>query len=151
MEGTSAVARKSEGWSLKKDSRNGIYTVRFRHAGERIMRSTGQRDPQAAQVEAARIYAEVCSDRRAGRGPRGVRPLDVLMAEWLAQVEPELAPETWQTYQGYCANHLLPFFESVDRITTARAEDYMRARLRKVMRGSVAKELGALRGFLRWA
>ena len=71
-----------------------------------------------------------------------------MLAEWLSQIESEIAPETWKTYQGYCSNHFLPFFESADRITASSAEDYSRMRLRAVTRSTVAKELSALRNFL---
>ena len=74
-----------------------------------------------------------------------------MFAEWLSQIESEIAPETWKTYQGYCSNHFLPFFESADRITASSAEDYSRMRLRAVTRSTVAKELSALRNFLSWA
>ena len=40
--------------------------------------------------------------------PRNLKELDVLFAEWLTQIESEIAPETWKTYQGYCTNHFLP-------------------------------------------
>jgi len=74
-----------------------------------------------------------------------------LFAEWLAQIESEVAPETWKTLRGYCTKHLLPYFESTDRITTSSAEDYSRMRLREVTRSTVAKELSALRNFVGWA
>ncbi len=74
-----------------------------------------------------------------------------MFAEWLSQIESEVAPETWKTYRGYCTNHLLPYFESADRITASSAEDYSRMRLRAVARPTVAKELSALRNFLSWA
>ena len=73
------------------------------------------------------------------------------MAEWLSQIESEIAPETWKTYRSYFKNHLLPYFESADRITTSSAEDYTRARLRQVTRSTVSRELSALRNFLGWA
>ena len=74
-----------------------------------------------------------------------------MFAEWLTQIESEVAPETWKTLRGYCTNHLLPYFESTDRITTSSAEDYSRMRLREVTRSTVAKELSALRNFVGWA
>ena len=77
--------------------------------------------------------------------------LDVLFAEWLTQIESEVAPETWKTLRGYCTNHLLPHFESADRMTASSAEDYSRMRLREVTRSTVAKELSALRKFVGWA
>ena len=40
-----------------------------------------------AKVEAARIYAETISGRRRQSRHRDLKPLDVLFAEWLAQIE----------------------------------------------------------------
>ena len=145
------MARNAEGWSLTRDRRTGVYTVRFTHAGKRQHRSTRARDLAGAQVEAARIYAETISGRRLQPRTEPLKELDVLLAEWLSQIESEIAPETWKTYQGYCSNHFLPFFESADRITVSSAEDYSRMRLRAVTRSTVAKELSALRNFLNWA
>ena len=145
------MARNTEGWSLTRDRRTGVYTVRFTHEGKRQHRSTRERDLAGAQVEAARIYAETISGRRLQPRTEPLKELDVLLAEWLSQIESEIAPETWKTYQGYCSNHFLPFFESADRITVSSAEDYSRMRLRAVTRSTVAKELSALRNFLNWA
>jgi hypothetical protein len=104
------VARNSEGWSLTRDRRTGVYTVRFTHAGRRQHRSTRARDLAGAKVEAARIYAETISGRRLETRTRNLKELDVLFAEWLTQIESEVAPETWKTLRGYCTNHLLPYF-----------------------------------------
>ena len=74
-----------------------------------------------------------------------------MFAEWLSQIESEIAPESWKTFRGYCTNHFLPFFESAERLTVSSVEDYSRMRLRHVKRPTVAKELSALRNFLGWA
>ncbi|MGB5413086.1 MAG: site-specific integrase, partial [Polyangiales bacterium] len=145
------MARRAEGWSLRKDPRTGRYTVRFSHAGRQQHRSTRTRDLAGAKVEAARIYAETVSGRRLETRSGSLKDLDVLFAEWLSQIESEIARETWKTYRSYCMNHFLPYFESAERITTASVEDYSRARLRKVTRSTVARELSALRNFLNWA
>jgi len=145
------MARNSEGWALSRDRRTGVYTVRFTHRGRRQHRSTGARDLAGAKVEAARIYAETISGRRLQNRQRDLKALDVLFAEWLGQIESEIAPETWKTFRGYCANHFLPFFESAERLTVSSVEDYSRMRLRHVTRPTVAKELSALRNFLGWA
>ena len=126
------MARNSEGWSLTRDRRTGVYTVRFTHAGRRQHRSTRARDLAGAKVEAARIYAETISGRRLQNRQRDLKALDVLFAEWLGQIESEIAPETWKTFRGYCANHFLPFFESAERLTVSSVEDYSRMRLRHV-------------------
>jgi integrase len=127
-----------------------VGAVRFTHAGGRQHRSTHARDLAGVQVEAARIYAETVSGRRLQSRTEPLKELDVLFAEWLSQIESEIAPETWKTYQGYFTNHFLPFFESAERITASSTEDYSRMRLRKVTRSTVAKELSAFRNFLSW-
>ena len=114
-----------------RDRRTGVYTVRFTHRGRRQHRSTGVRDLAGAKVEAARIYAETISGRRLQSRQRDLRPLDVLFAEWLTQIESEIAPESWKTFRGYCTNHFLPFFESAERLTVSSVEDYSRMRLRQ--------------------
>ena len=129
---------------------SGCVTFRL-SAQRRSDLSTRARDLAGAKVEAARIYAETISGRRLETRTRNLKELDVLFAEWLTQIESEIAPETWKTYRGYCTNHLLPYFESADRITASSAEDYSRMRLREVTRPTVAKELSALRNFLSWA
>jgi len=86
------------------------------HASRRPPRVRHARDLAGAQVEAARIYAETISGRRLQPRAESLKELDVLLAEWLTQIESEIAPETWKTYRGYCTNHFLPFFESADRI-----------------------------------
>lgn len=144
------MGRKSEGWAIRKDARTGIYTVRFQIAGERFHRSTRQTDIAQAKVVAARLYQQATSGR-IGRRPNGGRKaLDVLMSEWLVNIESTISEFTARTYEGYCGKHLLPFFMEVDQITPARIEDYMRNRLRSVKRATVCKELAALRSLIKY-
>ena len=49
------------------------------------------------------------------------------------------------------ATHFVPFFETIDRLTTVVAEEYISARLRQVTRGTVKKELSVLRRLAKWA
>ncbi len=153
------MAGRSEGYRLLRDERTGLYTVRFRHpvSGERVHRSTGEKDPRRAQEAAARLFAEAvtgpppkAADKRIAR-QSAQGPIDVPMALWLASEEGRLDVETSRTYQIYARAHFVPFFASIDRFTAARGDEYMRARLRLVRVKTVRKELSALRGFLRWA
>lgn len=74
------------------------------------------------------------------------------MGEWLAAIEPPvISKDEWAVRQLRCKVHLLPYFESVDRITTATCEDYRNARLREVEVTTVKKELTTLRQFVKWA
>lgn len=144
------MARRAGGWSLQRDSRTGVYTVRFRHAGDRIHRSTGESDRGAAQKEATRIYAEVISGRRRKVVGRASGDLDELFGAWILAHGPGRAPETIATYEGYCAG-FGAYFRSLAAMTDASCGDYARARLRQVSASTVRKELSALRLFLAWA
>lgn len=147
------MARSPEGWRLVYDERRGTYYVRFRVSGRRHTLSTRETEAGPAATAASRLYAEAVSGRRR-RGPaiERVRPeqLDVLVTRWLEAVEPELDPTTVEQYELYSWAHWQPFFRTLDRITASGATDYIRARLKRVKRTTVLKELAALRGFLRW-
>ena len=61
-----------------------------------------------------------------------------------------LDTRTIDSYEMYVRAHYLPYFRSLDRMTTASCSDYTRARLRRVQAITVRKELSGLRGFLSW-
>lgn len=144
------MARRPEGWTLQEDPRTGFLYVRFRHAGRRRNLSTGETNRRAAQVEAARIYAEVVSGRRRAAEVAVARvPLEDALGGWLEAFEVQ-HPETFPQYAIYASSYFIPFFRRLDAITSARAEDYVIRRLRSVKRKTVLKELSALRGFLKW-
>lgn len=145
------MGRRAQGWKLV--SRRGIYSVRFLYRGKRVERSTGERDPHKAATKAAEIYARVVQGRPARGNPNVLsgKALDVLFAEWLAETGPERDELTNAQYEGYAAAHFVPFFRRLSNVTTERATEYWRKRLRSVQRPTVMKELSALRGFLRWA
>jgi hypothetical protein len=59
---------------------------------------------------------------------------------------------TFKLYRDiYVSTHFAPFFRTVDRLTSVGAEDYISARLRKVQRNTIKKEVTTLRRFARWA
>ena len=149
------MARTAEGWQLYQDYRTGVFQVRFTHEGRRRAFSTGERDPGPASSEAARIYAEVVSGRWC---PGKIlttavgKALDESAALWLADVEPSIDPKTFTLYRDtYIRTHFIPFFKTIDRITTVTVEDYITARLRVVRRHTVKKELSVLRRLAKWA
>ena len=76
----------AEGWKLRLPPGHKTYSVRFRHKGKRVERSTGKSHPGEASAEAARIYAAIVS----GRGE--ARPIsaafDQEVANFLADYEP---------------------------------------------------------------
>jgi integrase len=146
------MGRHPEG--LKIVWRGGYAHARFTWQKRREFISTGERDPARAQVKAEQIYAEVIGGkrRRVSAAVRVLQPLDKLFAEWLATLEGVLDVETIKTYRvTYVATHFLSFFRSFERVCDESAIDaYTRERIRKVLRRTLQKELGALKGFLRW-
>ena len=144
------MGRKAKGWSISPDRRTGIYTVRFTHAGAQVHRSTRTKNARQAQVEAERIYAETVSGRRSPTIGTN-KTLELLFAEWLVDFEVEAAEETVGFYTDLTSRTFLPFFRTVDAVTTCGADDYRRHRLRQVGRGTVVRELTALRSFVAWA
>jgi len=80
------------------------------------------------------------------------KPFDEIAAFWLADIEPTVDPKTFRLYQDtYIKTHFAPFFPTIDRLTTVSVEDYVTARLRKVTRGTITKELSVLGRLAKWA
>ena len=149
------MARAAEGWQLFRAPHTGVYQVRFTYRGRRRVFTTRERDPGPAAEAAARIYAEVVSDRWApGRTVvvQPGRPFDEVAAQWLADLEPTVDRKTFTVYRDtYVAKHFVPFFRTIDALTTVRAEEYVAARLREVTRQTVIKEISLLRRLAKWA
>ena len=144
------MAKHAEGWKLRVNPNSGgVQQVRFRHLGRRFERSTGTSDPAKAAVEAARIYSEVVSGRRAVSAPVSTE-LDVAVSSFLVDFGLENSEPWAKIVELYFKAHLLPFFASFHRFTPASYADYGRARLQQVSRPSVRKELSALRRFVAW-
>ncbi len=149
------MARTAEGWRLVQATNTGIYQVRFTQAGRRRTFSTGLRDPGEAAKVAAQIYADVISGRWApGKAMTMLtgKPFDEVAALWLADIEPTVDPRTFTLYQDtYVATHFVPFFKTIDDLTTVNAEGYVSSRLQRVTRHTVKKELSVLRRLAKWA
>lgn len=149
-------SRQKTPWKLVSRPDQETLSVHFSHAGQRYRESTGSRDPATAATEAARIYAEVVSGRRERKASRqkhsrvAGHTLDVLCAEWLASLDGTHDKTTIAGYLMYVKAHWLPFFRTLDRMTTASCGDYARTRLRSVQAKTVRKEQSALRGFFAW-
>jgi len=144
------VARKSEGFTLHRDERTRHWIVRFTHKGRRYKRSTCECDRGSAQKIASEIVGAVTRGRAVSVMRASSVDIDLLVGQYLVDVSAELAPETVATYQGYFLKNFAPRFDSLAAITSNAMQDYSRARLRQVMRGTVCKELSAMRGFLKW-
>ncbi len=143
------MARRREGWKLRCDPKTGIYQVRFRH-GRRREISTGERDPTIAAQKAGLIYAEVISgrwDRELVVGRAGQK-FDEVAANWLFDLKGLVKPKTWDLYEIHIA-HLANFYKTIDRVTGT--EDFVKARLKQVVRETCKKEITTLRRFMKWA
>jgi site-specific recombinase XerD len=149
------MARTAEGLKLIRDRRTGIFLARFTHAGRGYKLSTHERDPGAASGAASRLYADVVAGRFKARQPAigpSSQAFDEVAAAWLAEIESSLDEQTFGLYRDvYVGTHFAPFFATIDTLTTVRAEEYIAARLKKVTRGTVKKELSVLRRFAKWA
>jgi hypothetical protein len=144
------MPRKSQGWTLtKREDRGGIYYARFWHQGEPYNKSTGERDRGKAQKRAAEIHAEVVAGKQQRVTTR--RDLSTDVGEWLESIEGVKSQGDWDRCECAWRVHLLPFFRCYERITEASVEDYTTARLKKVIRETVKKELSVLRRFVKWA
>lgn len=145
------MARSAEGWKLKRHGPTGIYYVRFTIDKERIEYSTGKRTREEASTEAASIYAQaVAGKRRKPKRTRATGNLGEAVVAWLTETEASRDKTTNRSYLDYFRSHLIPFFVSLERISTESAVRYRDMRLRTVKAISVRKELSALRGLLGW-
>ena len=143
------MARRSQGWTCELPQGRTVYVVRFRHAGRRFQRSTGETDPRKAQAEAKQIYAAIVSGRQAARSAVDA-DLEKAFAAWLADYEITHSPGTAETVTDYVRAHFVPFFGSFERFTLPSYGDYMRRRIKAVTRTTLRKELSALRMFVAW-
>jgi integrase len=148
------MGRKTEGWTLHRDERTGIHTVRFRHQGRRHHRSTGTRDRREAQKRAAGIYEATV---KGGPVLSPIAPLfgvdlQELLGAWLTAMERERRPATIECWTMYANAHFTPFFGAdASRIADERElARYVEKRLAEVTRSTVAKECSAIQTLLRW-
>ena len=144
--------RAQDGWTIRWHG--GAASVRFRHEGKRVefglgtfTLPSGTRDLAGARQAAALRYAETIAGRR---GPDGVTPplpLQESIAAWLDACDGSYDKETIKTWILY-GRGWLAFFQSWVRVHEGTIADYGRARLRKVLKKTVSKEISALRNFL---
>ena len=140
------MGRRAKGWTLKLHA-NGFYHVRFTIDGHREHRSTRQR----SRAEAQKVAAMMVSNAKLAR-PSLTMPLEELLTQWLKAVRSEVTESTHAAcWAVYARAHFIPFFGSTaDLCSTRRIADYTRHRLSSVLRGTVKKELSALRRIFRW-
>lgn len=146
------MGRRAQGFRILW--KRGWAYVRFTHAGAEQRIALRTADPGEAQARGADEYARALSGRRrqvvaATRALSSIA-LDELLAEWIAASAGVLDETTCGTLETY-AKHYKAFFGQLSHVTRESARDYTRARLRRVLRSTVTKELSFLRAFLAWA
>lgn len=145
------MARTSEGWKLWRNREGGPWSVRFTHGGRRYNLGTGRSDRGEAAHEAAVLWAEVVhGQRRPAQVAAGAPPLEDLLPTWCVDLKATHDEKTVGTCELYSAWWLGFFGDTLASVTRESAASYTRARLQKVQRRTVLKELSALRTFLRW-
>lgn len=147
------MGRSAEGWRLRLDKRTGIYSVRFRHDGQRFDVSTGERDIARARRAAARIYSEALTRPRVGPVPApdlAALPLRVLLVKWLASRETSVSAGKVRNDRFFVLNILEPRFQELSRITSASMAIFFRERLRSALRETLRQDRRVLRSFLAW-
>jgi len=131
--------------------KRGIWQVRFTINGRQVERSTGVQDRAQANAEGARLYADAVS----GRSKIGLTsaapstPLAHICGAWLEDIRGDLGEGTPALYERY-AGFWCAFFPTLGAINPASAQTFCQDRLKRVLRATVQKELGALRRFLGW-
>ncbi len=147
------MARKAEGWSLRRDPRTRIWTVIFTVAGRRAHRSTRTRDRKEATKRAAQIYEEVVAGGHARTQVLPLVGVDVvtLCSAWLSQMQQEKRKHTAKTWEFYAATHWKEFFKDGSELCDdRRLHAYVRKRLKEVTRSTVGKECSGLQSLLNW-
>jgi integrase len=151
------MGRHAEGWKLEWRGKSGhkIGYVRFTHAKQQHLISTGKRDPREAGQEAARLYARVVeggSARPASTSNLLSASLESLWAEWLASLVGTLDVETLRTYETtYVGKHWPDYYKSIAEMCSDVArERYRSARLKLATARTVKKETWVQDKFLRW-
>lgn len=150
------MARQEEGWTLHRDKRTGIYTVRFRlPGGRRTHRSTRTRDRGEALERAADIYEKALNPPAAAPSITTLTGTKVatLCAAWLRAMElgAEASPETIATWELYGRTHWVPFFKDAAELASdRRLAAYVAHRLKSARGSTVGKECSALQTLLRW-
>ena len=132
------------GYTLRRQTAEGPWSVRFRLDGRRFEVFLGTRDRKEAERAARRVYAEALARGRVVRsGECEVTGERVI--EWLASAP--LRPDTRESYRSSYAVRWVRELPMLSNDTAAR---YVRKRLSETRAKSVRSEVSALRGFARW-
>ncbi len=152
------MGRPNEGWRILWRGKGKVFAyVRFTHDGQRHEISLGRSTPGEAARRGAAEYVRVVQGAVADqKAPRGLpdEGLSLLLSRWLREGlagTHETGPRSTQTTYGVYAGHFSAHFgATLAGMTPAKISGYARARLARVTRTTVQKELGALRGFVGW-
>lgn len=148
------MARRSEGWELRRDPRTGIWTVRFTVAGHRVHRSTGTRDRREAQRRAREIYELALRGhvaRQRGGPPLLAMELEELLGGWLAAMARERRAATVELWTMYAETHWQRLFgDAAELVSPCALERYVEQRLLEVSASTVRKECSAIQKLLDW-
>ena len=144
--------RKDQAWTLTRKSTEEVWYARFTVAGRITERSTGTRDDDEADAEAAKLVAtaragELRAVNRAQRRGAAV-PLKELVTAWLLWLTTTHADRTREVWEEYGRSYFIPFFGSTEKLTESGCAEYKRMRLGKVLASTVRHELTALRSFV---
>lgn len=149
------MARNRQGWRVRRRTAGGVWYVRFQSDGHLVERSTGTGDRDAAQQEAARIYANAIALEKPKpvKRPRvdSEQSLEVEVGQWLVYLVNTHDPGTLKTWELYAGAHFIPWFGALHNFNTVLCDGYLRDRLGKVLAATVRHERTALRSFITWA
>jgi integrase len=146
------MARKSEAWTLLRDPRTGVYTVRFTVGGRRAHKSTRTTD-RATALERARAIYEAALNRRPQPAiiPLAGAPVMKLCSAWLEAMEREKRAATIELWSMYVSAHFGKFFrDGSELVDPRRLSAYVSKRLAEVSASTVRKECSALSTLLAW-
>jgi site-specific recombinase XerD len=139
------MGQRAQGYRVRQPGGPGTaHTVRFRVGGRRRELSTGTADRTEAEREARRLYSEELSGKRAGPRVGEFKLTPGVASSWVDSLA--LRPKTLGNYEEFSIRWLV----RIKRWDEAGISAYVRTRLREARRKTVASEVSALRGLLRW-
>lgn len=140
------------GYSLRRGNGSSNYAVIYwdKHAKKQREKSTGCSDIEAAEKEAARIYAEYLTRPPEPAEPKVDLPLSKVAGEYLEANQATWRGPTFEGLFGYY-ERLAKEWPSLLDVTTPSVRNFIGRRLQEVTAKSVAKDLSALRTLMNWA
>jgi integrase len=143
--------RKRDGVYWRKDCRK--YWISYVDEKGKRQREPGSENRDEAELMLAEAKIRVSKNRKLGPGelPECLYSFADVVDRFLAYQKPRITPRAYQREAGIVA-HLKAFFSGqLADITSCQVSDYVTARLGKVSKSSVRKELISLRHLFRLA